>query len=85
MSRMVLFECRDCKERFPAFHPAYEPPPEIAEKMEVLRAGKNGVATCCMAVASWAEFPPSPESMAGGEAWKEDDCDFAGRFSGTCV
>eukprot|EP00959_Pyramimonas_sp_CCMP1952_P396703 8311958-Pyramimonas_sp.AAC.1 len=38
-----------------------------------------------MAVASWAEFPPSPEAMAGGEAWKEGGCDFAGRFSGTCV
>ena len=33
LSRMVLFICNHCKERFPAFHPAYAPPPSIASEM----------------------------------------------------
>ena len=27
--RMVRFDCNDCNERFPTFHPAYVPPPAI--------------------------------------------------------
>ena len=30
LSHMVLFRCNECKERFPTFHPAYEPPPTVA-------------------------------------------------------
>ena len=26
LSRMVMFECSWCRERFPTFHPAFKPP-----------------------------------------------------------
>ena len=40
LSRMVMFHCTTCNERFPTFHPAYVPPPAIAKKMEILKQGK---------------------------------------------
>ena len=78
MSNMVLFECKDCKERFPAFHPAYTPPPLIAESMEVLKRGRNGVAACNMEVAVWAELPPAPGECTATEGPAQ-------RCSGRCA
>ena len=58
LTRMVVFTCNQCSERFPTFHPAYAPPPEIAKDMEILRRGKDGVAACNVEVATWDELPP---------------------------
>ena len=58
LSRMVLFTCNECKERFPDFHPAYVPPPSIANEMEVLKHGRDGLATCNVEVSEWDELPP---------------------------
>ena len=58
LSRMVLFTCNDCRERFPTFHPAFVPPPAIANEMEILKRGKDGVAACSVEVATWDELPP---------------------------
>ena len=58
LSRMVLFRCNDCKERFPTFHPAYVPPPRIASDMELLKHGRDGVAQCSIEVAQWDDVPP---------------------------
>ena len=58
LTNMVLFTCKDCKERFPAFHPAYVPPPRIAKAMEVLKHCKDGVAVCNCEVSEWDELPP---------------------------
>jgi hypothetical protein len=44
LTRMVLFYCRECKERFPTFHPAYVPPAKVAQKMELFRHSGDGVA-----------------------------------------
>ena len=63
LSRMVLFTCNECNERFPTFHPAYVPPPAIAKKMEILKHGKDGVAGCSVEVASWDELPPFDLSL----------------------
>ena len=46
LSRQVRFDCKVCAERFAAFHPAYEPPQQISEALEVLRRGRSGVASC---------------------------------------
>ena len=79
LTRVVLFECNECKERFPAFHPAYAPPPELAETMEVLRRGRDGCAPCNMEVFAWDEgsWPrrPGQEEPTGAVA---EQC------SGTC-
>lgn len=66
LSRMVLFTCNDCKERFPTFHPAYVPPPGIAKKMEILKPGRDGVPVCSVEVATWDELPPldAPDDLA---------------------
>jgi len=58
LSRMVLFTCNDCKERFPTFHPAYVPPPAVAKDMEILKRGHDGVAACNVEVSKWDELPP---------------------------
>ena len=58
LTRMVLFNCTVCMERFPTFHPAYEPPPSIAANMEILKRGSNGLAACSIEVHSWEEVPP---------------------------
>ena len=62
LTRMVLFHCTVCMERFPTFHPAYEPPPSIAAKMDVLKRGSNGLAACSIEVHSWEEAPPFVET-----------------------
>ena len=55
LTRMVMFHCNWCTERFPAFHPAYEPPEWL--RMELLKRGKGGVAACNIEVAAWDEVP----------------------------
>ena len=74
LSRMLLFVCNDCNERFPTFHPAYAPPPAIAKDMEILKAARSGVAACNVCVAAWDEFPAlhMPDGVAQ-------------TFSGTCL
>ena len=62
MTRMVLFTCNECAERFPAFHPAYDPRDVPKLDVELLRRGKDGVAACNTEVAKWDEFPPLEQS-----------------------
>ena len=57
LTRMVMFSCHWCRERFPTFHPAYMPPDWLEKKMEILRKGRDGVAACNVSVASWDEVP----------------------------
>ena len=57
LSRMVLFHCNECRERFPTFHPAFVPPPSVANQMELLRHGADGLAPCNVEVASWDQLP----------------------------
>ena len=61
MTRMVLFTCQWCRERFPTFHPAFEPPKWLRNTMQILKKGRNGVAGCDTEVASWEDAPPFPE------------------------
>ena len=70
LTNMGLFECHDCKERFPTFHPSYVPPPCIADDMEILKRRGDGVAACSVEVFKWDELPPFlppllPESSTG--------------------
>ena len=60
LTRMVLFDCNCCRERFPAFHPAFGPPAVVAEQMELLKCGADGVAPCSNAVATWEDLPLPP-------------------------
>ena len=60
LTRMVLFECRFCRERFPAFHPAFEPPEQVGSQMEILRRRACGLAGCNIEVARWDDVPPAP-------------------------
>ena len=66
LTRMVLFRCFVCNERFPTFHPAYVPPPSVAKDMEILKRGGNGVAACNVEVHSWDALPPlaAPDGVA---------------------
>jgi hypothetical protein len=57
LSHLIRFDCVVCKERFAAFHPAYEPPNEVASKMEVLRPGWSGLAPCSVQVSTWHSMP----------------------------
>ena len=56
LTRMSLFNCNYCTERFPAFHPAYTPDPSL--QMELLKHGADGVAPCNIEVAMWDTLPP---------------------------
>ena len=53
---MVLLTRNTCRERSPAFHPAYEPRADL--KLELLRRGSGGVAACNVEVAEWDDLPP---------------------------
>ena len=66
LTNMVRFDCNECRERFPAFRPAYAPPPEVEAKLEVLKPGRDGLAACSVAVAAWEELPPldAPDGAA---------------------
>jgi len=55
LDNMVLFSCKICREEFPAFHPAFEPPEFL--DMELLKPGLKGTAPCDVRVASWDEPP----------------------------
>ena len=68
LSRQVRFECKICRERFAAFHPAYEPPEGVARSMDVLRPGRGGLAKCSVAVYSWDELPVFDDVNAEGLA-----------------
>ena len=65
-TRMVVFHCNWCNERFATFHPAYWPPWEVWQEMELLRRGSDGVALCNIEVDSWEELPPFEEDPAVG-------------------
>ena len=73
LSRMVMFRCLVCNERFPTFHPAYVPPAKL--DLHLLKRGAGGVAQCCVEVESWTELPPFEDESDG----------IAKRYTGTCV
>ena len=73
LTRMVMFHCVICNERFPTFHPAYVPPAKL--DMHLLRKGKDGVAPCNLEVAEWTEVPPLSEAS----------CCIAKAYTGTCL
>ena len=62
LGNMVMFTCKVCNELFPTFHPAFEPPSELA--MQLLKTGHKGVASCDVMVATWDEFPVVPKEYA---------------------
>ena len=62
LTRMVLFNCTVCMERFPTFHPAYEPPASVAGKMELFKRGASGLAACNIEVSTWDNMPPLRET-----------------------
>jgi hypothetical protein len=61
LSRMVVFFCRWCRERFPTFHPAYIPPQKLG--MQLLSSGGADVSRCNIEVAWWDEVPPEPSAL----------------------
>ena len=76
LSRMVMFACQVCVERFAAFHPAYDPTDVL--DLVLLRKGRGGVAACSIAVATWDGEPPP---------LKEDESELlvAKQYQGTCL
>ena len=78
LTRMVLFECDCCRERFPAFHPAFAPPAAVAKQIELLKPGKGGVAVCNIEVATWDVLPVPPDAT-------EEALLVAERCSGLCL
>ena len=74
LSHQVRFQCKVCAERFVAFHPAYEPPQEVASRMEVLRRGRSGLRSCSVEVSTWDDIP----SLEIGDG-------LASHHVGTCV
>ena len=75
LTRMVMFRCTCCNERFPTFHPAFRPPESLG--MEILKRGKNGAAACDVAVHCWEEPPPLLEVPGEGS--------IAQKYRGLCV
>ena len=73
LTNMVRFTCNDCKERFPAFHPAFMPPPELAKNLEVLKPLRDGLAACSIEVARWDSIPP----------WKDDRAESGLAYGGS--
>ena len=74
LSRMVLFRCRDCNQRFPTFHPAFRPPKEL--EMLLLEKKQFGAAVCSIEVARWDTRPPLVES--------DEDLLVASEYEGRC-
>ena len=64
LSRMVMFQCSWCRERFPTFHPAFCPPPSL--DMCMLKRQVGGVPLFNMEVAQWTEH-----TAKVGEAWAQ--------------
>ena len=80
LSRLVMFHCTICNERFPTFHPAYRPPDEL--DLELLGRprtfkGRPRLPPCCIDVATWDEVPPLDES--------EEDAIVAREYTGCCL
>ena len=80
LSRLVMFHCTICNERFPTFHPAYRPPDEL--DLELLGRprtfkGRPRLPPCCIDVATWDEAPPLDES--------EEDGIVAREYTGCCL
>ncbi len=73
LTRMVMFRCLVCNERFPTFHPAYVPPAKL--DLHLLKRGAGGVPHCSVEVASWTELPP----------FRGEEDGIAKRYSGTCL
>ena len=73
VGQMVMFRCECCNERFPTFHPAYEPPEEL--NLELLKRGQGGRIACSVEVERWNDVPPL---RPVGEQL------LAGSFDGTC-
>ena len=74
LSRMVLFRCRDCNQRFPTFHPAFRPPSEL--EMLLLEKKQFGAPVCSVEVARWDTAPPLVES--------DEDLLVASEYEGRC-
>ena len=73
LTRMVMFRCLVCNERFPTFHPAYMPPDKL--DLHLLKRGAAGVPHCNVEVASWTEMPP----------FRDEEDGIAKRYTGTCL
>ena len=56
LSRMVMFRCLVCNERFPTFHPAHAPPADL--DLYMLRRQAGGLPQCNLEVSSWTSVPP---------------------------
>ena len=78
LTRMVLFVCRCCRERFQTFHPAFVPPEDLS--LHLTARGGSGVAACNIEVARWEEVPPLPEVGPSGGA-----ADVADVYRGICL
>ena len=61
LTRMVKFVCRWCRERFPTFHPAYDPA-SAGVDLQLRAQGAKGLASCNMEVAWWDEPPLMPST-----------------------
>ena len=79
LSRMVMFHCTTCNERFSTCHPAYRPPDDL--DLELLGRPKTNkgraLAPCCVDVATWDEVPPFKES--------EEELLVAREYTGCCL
>ena len=79
LSRMVMFHCTTCNERFSTCHPAYRPPDDL--DLELLGRPKTNkgraLAPCCVDVATWDEVPPFTES--------EEELLVAREYTGCCL
>ena len=75
LTRMVMFRCKCCNERFPTFHPAYRPPEELG--LELLKKRQGDAPACSVEVASWDDVPPLKE--------KEEDLLVAPTYEGRCL
>jgi hypothetical protein len=63
LTRMVRFHCNTCTGRFPTFHPAFVPPPELG--MHLLKKNlKDGCAPCNLEVGTWESVPPLKETAS---------------------
>ena len=75
LSRMVMFRCTCCNERFATFHPAYRPPDELDLHM-LGRPKRYWAPACSIDVASWDEAPPFEEA--------EEELLLARTYEGRC-
>ena len=78
LTRMVMFRCRCCNERFPTFYPAYRPPDDGPDDLglELLKKRQGDTPACRVEVASWDDVPPLEE--------KEEELLVARTYEGRC-